>query len=416
MLVHSSQLFKYLYTILIAIVLVSCATTKSSQVSHLLDKTDSKIFKIVSIDETGNVINDRLILEALQQNISTLSSYPNFYSAIDDLSENVSGFEATITNNNIKVQYLNGQLASNGDHHLTKVSAIFKIDLKKDEYGLFKTVTVHQPKSIHISNAKKPFSDINTLDTPNNLKKDVQHIFKNIELSMERLMFISGEIIVRNSDDEVYDNFEHKLGLYSKNSFQEEGMVFGIFELKSKTRKDIIPVRVRIYPDNKGSRVKYEFDIKYSIKSDGTTSYDPQEIVYLVTTIKNISTTKDLDAPINHVKVNNKNLIAIIDDPVIISNYSKPINPIDIHKTSVTYSKAKSKKKTKSKPSTTGSKKKTASQYKSKQTVSPPKTRRIGKDHKAEQANFKGPKSSNIKNVEYIEKMLSSLKEKRPSK
>jgi hypothetical protein len=418
MLVRHSQFFKHSLIVLFFVALTACANTKSTQVSHLLAPADAKVFKIASIDESGNEINDRLILEALQQNISKLSLYPNFYSAIDDLTENISGFEAIISTNNIKVQYMNGQLAPNGNHHLAKVSAIFKVEFKKDDYGLYKTITVHQPKSLHISPAKSPYSNINTLDTPDKLRKDVEHIFSNIKLTMERLLFISGEIIVRNSDDEVYDNFEHKLGLYSKNSFQEKGMIFGIFELKSNSRKEIIPVRVRIYPNAKGSRVKYEFDIKYLLNSDGTTTYNTEEISYLVTTIKNISTTKDLDAPINHQKVNNKNLIAIIDDPVMISDYNKPVNPIDIHKTSITYRRSETKPKSDSKPKSTSknSNKKKSTQYKSKQTVSPPKTRSIGKDHKPEQAAFSGPKSNNIKNVEYIEKMLSSLKEKRPSK
>lgn len=394
--------------------MTSCANTKVVPVSHLLTPTDPKIFKIASIDESGNEISDQLILEALQQNMSKLSLYPSFYSAIDDLSENVSGFEAVIANNNIRVQYLNGQLAANGNHHLTKVSAIFKIDVKKDDYGLYKTITIYQPKSLHFTHAKTPFTEINTLDTPDKLRKDVEQIFKKLDITMERLLFISGEIIVRNSDDEVYDNFEHKLGLYSKKSYQEKGMIFGIFELKSNFRKNIIPVRIRIYPNSKGSRVKYEFDIKYLLNPDGTNTYNTEEISYLVTTIKNISTTTDLDAPINHDKVNNKNLIAIIDDPVMISDYSKPANSIDIHKTSVTFrraddSKSKSNKHKKAK-------KQKSSPYKSKQAVTPPKTKSIGKDHKPKQANFSGPKSNNIKNVEYIEKMLSSLKEKRPSK
>ena len=64
--------------------------------------------------------------------------------------------------------------------------------------------------------------------------------------------------------------------------------IFGIFELKSNSRKDIIPLRVRIFPDVKGSRVKYEFDVKYSIKPDGTTTYNEQEINYLITTIKKL--------------------------------------------------------------------------------------------------------------------------------
>ena len=45
-----------------------------------------------------------------------------------------------------------------------------------------------------------------------------------------------------------------------------------------------------------------------------------------------------------------------------------------------------------------------------------PKTEQLGTDVKSEQVNNSEAKSKNIENVEYIEKMLSSLKEKRPSK
>jgi len=224
-------------------------------------------------------------------------------------------------------------------------------------------------------------------------------------------MFISGEIIVRNSDDEVFDNFEHKLGLYSKNSFQEKGMIFGIFELKSNLRKDIIPLRVRVFPNSRGSRVKYEFDVKYSINSDGTTTYSEQEIHYLITTIKNISTTKDLDAPINHQTVNNKNLIAIIDDPVMISDYNKTI-PLNIHKTSVTYRP----RRVSTKAAKNSSSKKKSARYRSKKifkSINPKVYDTASENPKTQDT---GPKSKNIKNIEYIEKMLSSLKEKRPSK
>ncbi|MFV1982629.1 MAG: hypothetical protein ACC657_03740 [Thiohalomonadales bacterium] len=398
MLIINSKFFKSLFIILLStIVLSSCAGLNQNKVSHLISSTESKVFKLVSVDESGNEINNRLIMEALQQNISKLSRYPNFYSAIEDISENISGFEAIISDNNsIKIQYLNGKLSASGKPHLTKVISSINIEIKTDNFGLFKVVTVHPPKSLYISHAKGRFSNIKTLDTPEKLQKDVEQIFKNIDLTMERLLFISGEIVVRNSDDEVFDNFEHKLGLYSKNSFQEKGMIFGIFELKSSYRKEIIPLRVRIFPDNKGSRVKYEFDVKYSIKSDATTTYDVKEINYLITTIKNVSTTKDLDAPIDHLKVNNKNLIAIIDDPVMISNNYKPTaKAIDIHKTSVTF-----------KP----------------RTVSKPKVTVLSKTKKSntkpgfKKTSLNEPKSSNIKNIEYIEKMLSALKEKRPSK
>lgn len=442
MLVTKLNFFKHLFITQSILLLVSCAGIKQENVSHLIQTNKSKTFKIVRVDESGNEINNRLILEALQQNISKLSFYPSFYSAIDDLNKNVSGFEAIITkNNSIKVQYLNGELSSSGRHNLTKATATFKVNIENDKYGLYKTVTIHSPKSLHISQAKKQFNRINTLDSPQKLQEDVEQIFKNLELSMERLIFISGEIIVRNSDDEVFDNFEHKLGFYSKNSFQEKGMIFGIFELKSETRKDIIPLRIRIFPDNNGSRIKYEFDVKYSIKADGTTTYDENEINYLIITIKNISTTKDLDAPINHKKVNNENLIAIIDDPVLISNTTQAIispAPIDIHKTSITYqppltlksiepSKAISTKKTKK----ITSKKQLTKKPKKKKKVSDFKSNKIVKSPKIEVLDSKlskststpikqkfdnEDKSSNIKNIEYIEKMLSSLKERRPSK
>jgi len=408
--------FKYLFSSLLIVVLASCATINQDRVSHLIKVTDPKIFKIVSFDESGNEINDRLILEALQQNISKLSLYPSFYSAIDDLNENVSGFEAIIINNNsIKIQYLNGKLSPSGKHRLTKAAATFNIEINKDNYGLFKTVTVFPAKSLTISRVKQQFGSVKTLDTPDKLRKDVEHIFKNINLSLERLIFISGEIIVRNSDDEVYDNFEHLLGLYSKKSFQEKDMIFGIFQLKSNSRKDIIPVRVRIFPNSKGSRVKYEFDIKYSIKPDGTTTYNEQEINYLITTIKNISTTKDLDAPLEHFKVNNKNLVAIIDDPVLVSNYTKS-SPIDIHETSITYRPTK-----KSKPKSTKKKmaknNKQKANYKSKKINKAPKTKKLGIEQKvSSNTSDSEPKSNNVKNIEYIEKMLSSLKKQRPSR
>lgn len=411
MLVLNTKIFQLLFITLLNIALASCTVLKQDKVSHLIKSTDSKIFKLVSVDESGNEISDRLILEALQQNISKLSLYPGFYSAIDDFTENVSGFEAIIDNNrNIKIQYLNGKLSASGNHNLTKATAIFKIEINKDNYGLFKTVIIRPPKSLYITRAQIQFNDISTLDTPEKLQEDVEQIFKNVELTMDRLIFISGEIIVRNTDDEVFDNFEHKLGLYSKNSFQERGMIFGIFELKSNMRKDIIPLRIRVFPNSRGSRVKYEFDVKYSIKSDGTTTYSEQEIHYLITTIKNISTTKDLDAPINHQTVNNKNLIAIIDDPVMISDYNK-ITPLNIHKTSVTY-----RPRTDSKPSKIRLKKKKSARFRSKKVFKSLNPKNLDTKLKKSQALDTGPKSKNIKNIEYIEKMLSSLKEKRPSK
>lgn len=411
--INIAKFFLHFFITLLILTLASCASLNQSNTAHLIKSTKSKVFKIVSVDESGNEINDQLILETLKQKISKLSAYPGFYSAIDDFSENVSGFESIVENNNIKIQYLNGKLSPSGDHQLSKATATLKVDIQKDKYGLFKTVTIHQPKSLYITRAKQKFGNISLLDSPDNLQKDVVNIFKKINLTMVRLMFVSGEIIVRNSDDEVFDNFEHLLGLYSKNSFQEKGMTFGIFELKSNVRKDIIPLRIRIFPNSKGSRVKYEFDVKYSIKPNGTTTFSEKEINYLITTIKNISTTKDLDAPVNHYKVNNKNLVAIIDDPVLVTNYSKK-KSINIHKTSITYRPRKASKRVRA--SKKSSRNKKTARFKSKKIFKLPKSKKSKKVIKDKQVTSAGSKSNNLKNIEYIEKMLSSLKESRPSK
>jgi len=414
--------FKPIFITILTLVISSCSLNQKTNDSHFIKPLETKTFKIISIDESGNEIDNQLILETLQQKISQLSVYPSFYSSIDDLTKNASGFEAVIaSDNSITLRYLNGKLASTGNHKLTKATATLKVDIESDNYRLFKTVTIHPPKILYITRIKKRIGSINTLDSTEKIIRDVEKIYNNINLSMDRLIFITGEFIVSNHTDDVFDNFEHKLGLFSKNLYQEQGMLFGIFDLKSSYRKEIIPLRLKIFQNAKGARVKYEFDVKYAIKTNGTTSYNQEEIASLVTIIKNISTTKNLDANINQKIVNQKNIVEILDDPILIASQNIESNN-DINNVAV---KKQNKKKTthQTEKHSINSKDKKSEKSNAKLTTLKPKQNikltELNADENITETTeviSTEPKSNNLKNIEYIEKMLSSMKETRPLK
>ncbi len=448
MLITSLNKFKNLIFVLLIFSLTACSTLNETKSSYKINVNVPKKFKVLRVDQSGTEVSDRVILEALQRNISKLSYYPDFYSKTRTTSKNISGFDVVIGNkNNIKIQYFNGKTSSIGKPKLTSAIATLKIDIRKTKNGLYKTIVVHPPGILAISRAKTKISSITTLDrptrlyqmssiktldTPIKLTQDVEQIFQNIKLSVSKFKLISGEIIVKNNKFEVLRNFKHKLVFKGKSSIQRKNKLVGLFNLKSPLQKNSVPLRIKIIPDAKGSRVEYEFDVNYIIYSNGTTSYSKKAVNSLVTMIKNISTTKDLNASISHLKVNTKNLIAIVDDPFSISTdqqksatytprvkattkvqKTKPKNSPKLTKKS----KNKSNKKlAKIKGKKLSAKLKTQTDtVKSKKTFKTPKTTSLGKDQKVERVVSFEKKSNNLKNIEYIEKMLSSLKDLRAS-
>ncbi len=216
-------------------------------------------------------------------------------------------------------------------------------------------------------------------------------------------------------------------------------MLVGQFNLKSPLQKNSVPliIKIRSDPKSKRSKVIYELDVKYTIYSNGTTSYNRKAVNSLITMIKNISTTKDLNASISHLKVNSKNLIAIIDDPFIVTKNNQTLSTTNQKKSAAgtprvkAYTASQKTKPRKSQkfakklrkiiPKKMSKKKKkltaklNTDKVKVKKTFKSPKTISLGKDQKVERVVSFEKKSNNLKNIEYIEKMLSSLKELRPS-
>ncbi len=373
----------YFLIALFTVVLVSCGVLNKKNTSHSLTATSSKYFRIVSIDASGKEISNHLILQTLQQNINQLSIYPEITSPTKIAPKStkiISGIDTVIANKNyIKIQYLNGRTSVTGKHQLTKATANLKVEIKKNSSNRFKTVTIYPPKSLYISTTGTNAGSMSALDTPEKLQKDIEHIFKNISLTMLRPMLVSGELFVSVNNARIFKDFKNKLGLQLNSSTKTKNMLYGVFNLKSSFRKKSIPLRVKLYKKTNGSKIKYEFDVSYALKDNGTTTFKRQEIDYLVSIIRNISTLRQVNSPI--AKLPPKKTIA---------------------------------KKISNKPTLKKLKKLTT--IKPKQTPNTLKVKTLNaKKNTLPQETIKS-KSSNLKNIEYIEKMLSSLKEMRSSK
>lgn len=383
----------FLVTLLV-VVLPSCGALNKKNANHLLATTNSKYFRIVSIDASGKTVSDHHILQTLQQNINQLSVYPKVNKSVITLAKSskiVSGIDTIIANKNyIKIQYLNGRVSASGKSQLTRATANLKVEIKKNNSSRFKTVTIYPPKLLYISSAGKNIGGMSTLDTPDNLQKDIEHIFKNINLTMQRPMIVTGQLNISANSAAIFSDFERKLGLQLNSSINDKNMLFGIFNLKSSFRKAIIPLRIKLYKKTNGSKLKYEFGLNYIIRDNGTTTFKRQEVDYLVSIIRNISTLRHIDKTISKIKT-----------PIKKSNYKKVV-----------------KKPVKNPIVKNNSQKTKLTAIKPKQTIKTLKVKNLSIKKKSASIKTQEPKSksSNLKNIEYIEKMLSSLKEMRPSK
>ncbi len=389
----------YFLIALFTVVLISCSVLNKKNTSHSLTATNSKNFRIVSIDASGKEISNQLILQTLQQNINQLSIYPKVSNStkITNSPKIISGIDTVIANQNyIKIQYLNGRTLVTGQTQFTKATANLKVEIKKNNTSRFKTITIFPPKLLYISTTGSKIASMSTLDTPDNLQKDIEHIFKNINLTMRRPMLVSGELFVSVNNARVFTDFKNKLGLQSNTSTKTKNILHGVFNLKSSFRKETIPLRIKFYKNNNGSKIKYEFDVNYVIKDNGTTTFKRQEIDYLVSIIRNISTLRQVNLP-------------------IAKSPSKKTNNVSTRKLSNNNRLKKTiTKRTANKP--TFKKTTTLTTIKPKQSLDTRKVKKISVEKNIPLQETAKSKSSNLKNIEYIEKMLSSLKEMRPSK
>lgn len=422
-----------------------CTTKVNQDQSPSFSQREPKQFNIVTKDVSGKRITDQQILEAIQQQTYLLTKYDNQTDSSDKFAHNERGFNAVINEDKIGLVYFNGTVSSRFKR-ISTVKANIQVQIISS--GTNTVVTLYPPDEYRVSRARGSFllSTINLLDTENNLIDDMNNIYDKINLNIFRLMFISGSFIVENDSEDVYENFEQKLGLYQQGSFQEARTKHGIFSLKNGSTT--IPLRLAISPKKNGTLISYEFDINYTITSIGKQQFKREHVKTLVNTIKHIAVLTNLDDEINSSAQITSGIVKIVEEPEIITykelqenknqvnsvNNTNKTNSTKLKKT-VAVSNKKSKKKNTNKTAkktvkktTKRAAKKTTKKSTSKTTntdiaVKPLKLKKTtiedtqANEQKTEATSKQvsvtdttNKNNSNMKNIEYIEKMLKLMK------
>jgi len=274
-------------------VLTACVSNKPAPPTYdnVHIGTD-KVFEFKKMDANGQAISGTQIAQAIASNMSSLSGFGpvrNIYKGTSIY--NVKGVKVQYTPSHISFTYVNGEYFSKTKgKYLTQKTAVFKytvtntadtIKLKISPPSQIRT----DKKSLILTRRANP-----PLLSKDRMIQNLSKIFNNLNPVLNRYKRIKGEINVKYNDESVYANFKRIMGeyKYKRNEVKKFDIKKdSVFNLKNGDK--IIPLKTAVFPYRNGSKVVYEFDVRYQLKGDGSSSYSASNVQGLISKIENVA-------------------------------------------------------------------------------------------------------------------------------
>lgn len=266
-----------------------CATLKVAPQTIHLDPSPIKYYTFQLETINGKKITDKEIFNAFKKQILYASDYRKLsqYSTGTSGVSVIKGLEIKHEVGSIILAYVNGEYYSKtgGDY---RTQAIAKYDFSIDRTAFFIKVSLGEPNVIDILPGKSPlFLPIRSFISNDLVVKDLNKINSSINPELHFKRNISGEIDVKYTPKSVYSNFTRLMDVKYTGSEDNNIEKDGVFSLTGSGKTS--PVEISIYPYRDGSKVRYEFFLGYTLKGDGTSTYDERKIEQEISRLKIIA-------------------------------------------------------------------------------------------------------------------------------
>lgn len=282
---------KKLLILPVFIMLIGCSMIQvKPETVQLLPQ--NKEFVFIEESPSGRKITENEIIEKIAEQIrknSGIRPLGKIHSGSGQLYY-LKGLDIKVNGNAIAMSYVNGDYHESVNiKYSTDIFAKYEVDINTNNGK--KYVNVRTPSIVDLKPGKGVlFIPIRPLISMPEAIADINNINKMIDPEITDFRRCVGEIDVKYNDESVYANFSRLLGLY--NYKNDEIKKYDIkkdrvFNLGLTTEP--LPVKIVVYPYRNGSKVVYEFESKFSIKSNGTTTFDESKINNYVATIRKVA-------------------------------------------------------------------------------------------------------------------------------
>lgn len=262
--------------IIITLLSLSACSSLSIQQTHvtLTGTSDTKTFTY-----SDKSLSDEFIIKSLVNQMVNHSLHPKSRKQSGKVFI-LKGIDAYLSPGQIMLTYFNGsQHTDTGIIYGTKINVPFTYQFSSDEN--LKYLTLIPPKHYDVIPGRNilmlPFD---RLLSNKQVFEDIQRIYRDTNSNLLLMSTVTGELNSPYPIDSIKTNFERMLGHTSYNRLTN------IFKLPF--RNSFIPLSIRFYPYQNGSKISYSFDYPYQENSDATNTFNAQEVAYLKSVINNV--------------------------------------------------------------------------------------------------------------------------------
>lgn len=276
-------------------IIPGCALTKIEKSTVKIDNQKPLVFKFQSNTEPTKPVSRMEIADAIAHEIKNSSGYKPKYlerKVTNNEYAYVKGLSISLNEEFINLIYNNGmQYEKIINPRITYQTASYGIKFE-DKDGITKA-TVTPPSSYVLTPSRNLLMiPIAPYLAPEEINKDIAKINAQISPELKRTRKTTGEFTVKYNNDAVSANYSRLLKAYGNtyktthifNFDLPKGNVYKV----NKGDRDI-PVKIATYPYRNGTKVLYEFNITYELKSDGSSTYSKTDENKIIRQIKKIA-------------------------------------------------------------------------------------------------------------------------------
>lgn len=268
---------KFASAVVLSLFLAACGSTPKPPAEPILMASLDKTFTVSN--EFGTATFEEIAV-ALGANIKTNSKYQEYGAKRLADSSKSGTYTVGITTvpqdgETLRVRYLysvTGDLGTISSYH----QALFNVSLKQ-ESG-YQAITVRTPSEMTRVDKSFMFIPVNQLDTTENLVSDLANVVSKLDFSIDKTVRFQAELPTDYSVEAVIHSINRKYPVSNVTGSKESrSFNFSI---------DGTSIKAKISPFRNGSILDYNYELPYTLKSDGTTSQNQQQLTALSEKIK----------------------------------------------------------------------------------------------------------------------------------
>lgn len=268
---------KFASAVVLSSFLAACGSTPKAPAEPIAMAAQDKTFTVSN--EFGALSFDEIAL-ALGANIKTNSKYQEYGAKRLADSSRSDTYTVGLTTvpqggDTLRVRYLysvTGDLGTISSYH----QALFAVSLKQ-ESG-YQAVTVRTPSEMTRIDRSFMFIPVNQLDTTENLVNDLANVAAKLDFSIDKTVRFQAELPTDYSVEAVIHSINRKYPVRNvKGGAESRTFTFNV---------DGTSITAKISPFRNGSILDYNYELPYTLKSDGSTSQNQQQLTALSEQIK----------------------------------------------------------------------------------------------------------------------------------